>query len=351
MYRFMLFVWAFMPLCVHAMTCEYGQYLQNGNCISPDMGYYATDCDVPGEYTQLEYLESSGSQYIDSGVVAADDVGISADFYKKEPGDQVVVGGVSPSGQYISSMYINSASNMFLAWNGYNNGWSSGGVQLNKWYQTKLNLYNDRQSIVDGENYVVLNTPLGASDAYSLYLFALWWGDIGVAKNNFIGRVSNIKISKGNSLIRDFVPARRDSDSVLGMYDIVNHVFYVNQGSGEFVAGPSVSSCAGQIACTNAPENSVYTGAGHKNDCPWRCGEDFGYTSSNLCMPLCGAGITRLNTSSGVTVPLFQNANTAPSIHIKNNNGTCYADLVPGMTDNAIHVNYNGVTYHTVGVE
>lgn len=36
-------------------------------------------------------------------------------------------------------------------------------------------------------------------------------------------------------LVRDFVPVRRKSDSVLGMYDKVNGVFYTNAGTGNFV--------------------------------------------------------------------------------------------------------------------
>ena len=38
----------------------------------------------------------------------------------------------------------------------------------------------------------------------------------------------------------NLIPAQRDSDGVLGMYDTVNNVFYTNDGNGSFVAGPDV---------------------------------------------------------------------------------------------------------------
>jgi hypothetical protein len=39
---------------------------------------------------------------------------------------------------------------------------------------------------------------------------------------------------------RNFIPARRNSDGVLGMYDTVTNTFFTNSGTGEFIAGPIV---------------------------------------------------------------------------------------------------------------
>ena len=38
----------------------------------------------------------------------------------------------------------------------------------------------------------------------------------------------------------DLVPARHDSDGVLGMYDVVNGTFLTNAGLGAFIAGPAI---------------------------------------------------------------------------------------------------------------
>lgn len=54
-------------------------------------------------------------------------------------------------------------------------------------------------------------------------------------------RMYKFKIYDNNVLVRDFVPARRISDSVVGMYDTVTQTFFGNSGSGEFIAGPPVN--------------------------------------------------------------------------------------------------------------
>lgn len=38
-------------------------------------------------------------------------------------------------------------------------------------------------------------------------------------------------------MLLDMLPAMRDSDNVLGMYDLVNDVFYTNDGTGVFTGG------------------------------------------------------------------------------------------------------------------
>jgi hypothetical protein len=42
---------------------------------------------------------------------------------------------------------------------------------------------------------------------------------------------------EGDTLVQHMLPAKRNSDSVLGMYDVVNDVFYQNAGTGTFVGG------------------------------------------------------------------------------------------------------------------
>lgn len=40
-----------------------------------------------------------------------------------------------------------------------------------------------------------------------------------------------------NIVVRHFIPVVRNSDDKPGMYDLVNDVFYTNQGTGEFTWG------------------------------------------------------------------------------------------------------------------
>lgn len=112
--------------------------------------------------------------------------------------------------------------------------------------------------------------------------------------------------------------------------------------------------CKRCAPCTNAPENSEYTSFGQQgaNDCPWKCSTGYLVNSdATQCEPLCNTGITYLNTSTGVKVPLYANRRTNPSINIKINDNICYADLMSGRLNNAININYNSEIYHTVSAQ
>ena len=39
-----------------------------------------------------------------------------------------------------------------------------------------------------------------------------------------------------NNLIRNFIPALRQSDNVVGVLDLVGNVFYENMGAGKFTS-------------------------------------------------------------------------------------------------------------------
>ena len=45
----------------------------------------------------------------------------------------------------------------------------------------------------------------------------------------------SLKIWNGGTPMRDFVPARRESDNAVGLYDLVGDAFYANSGSGAFI--------------------------------------------------------------------------------------------------------------------
>lgn len=55
------------------------------------------------------------------------------------------------------------------------------------------------------------------------------------------GRIYGLILIKNDMLVRNMIPARRDSDGELGMYDMVNNIFYTNSGTGEFIDGPVVN--------------------------------------------------------------------------------------------------------------
>lgn len=49
-------------------------------------------------------------------------------------------------------------------------------------------------------------------------------------------------IADNDTLVRNFIPAKRNSDNAIGMYDTVTGTFYTNSGTGDFVAGAAIAN-------------------------------------------------------------------------------------------------------------
>ena len=79
-----------------------------------------------------------------------------------------------------------------------------------------------------------------------------------------IGKIYYFKIYVNNVLVRNFVPAKRKSDNVLGLYDLVNNAFYTNAGTGTFTAGHIVDVSvnpigSGTIGIETSGNNTILT--------------------------------------------------------------------------------------------
>ncbi len=112
------------------------------------------------------------------------------------------------------------------------------------------------------------------------------------------------------------------------------------------------------VSCTNLPANAEYIGYGTPvaddetevgDNCLWKCDDGYMISSDGAeCAKLCGLGYTKLNTSTGIVVPLYADKRTTPSINIGDVNAACHADLAPGRASGEINVMYNGTVYHTI---
>ena len=83
--------------------------------------------------------------------------------------------------------------------------------------------------------------------------------------------------------------------------------------------------------------------------CPMLCDSGYNFTYDGQCSKLCtnGLHVLRHGNDDGKGFPLYDTKNTTPSIVIPGENSNCYVNLTPGKGSNAIHVQYNNLTYHT----
>lgn len=194
-----------------------------GNQISVTTG----TSPVPDEYQLVEYLESNGTQYINTNAIAARNIGV-----------------------YLKAMPLTSQSTSFGQSNGNRLGFSllyqnrivlyynttyyltAIPVSVGNIYEYVFNYNNDgRLGLIN--NYV---TPQYADPSpFALFAFGLNYnGPIEMAPQ----RIYQLIITEDTHEIRNMYPVYRKADHKPGLYDIINNVFYTNQGSGEFTVGP-----------------------------------------------------------------------------------------------------------------
>ena len=53
-------------------------------------------------------------------------------------------------------------------------------------------------------------------------------------------KVYRLKIYEEDELVREYVPCYRESDNEIGLYELVNNVFYTNNGTGTFNKGNDI---------------------------------------------------------------------------------------------------------------
>ena len=199
---------------------------------------------LPAGYTELEYIEGTGTQYIDTGIIANDTTGFDTTFQKtvNNNSDAMIIGSRNGSDGRIWIDVDHSrggAGNLLVGWNAYFRTEYVAGLEK---LRVVLNYNNNRKAYInDVENVPAsqgLQSTLIAQNV-PMYLFC---ANVSGTGASYFGsfKLFNAKITADNTLVRDMIPARRDSDGVLGMYDTVSGQFFTNAGTGVFGEGPVV---------------------------------------------------------------------------------------------------------------
>ena len=204
---------------------------------------------LPNEYTQLEYIESSGTQYIDTGILLSNTDTFEITFQSAlNTLTSPVMGAISGGAGYTSTNNLcvtyttSSGLNDYAVYCDGNAGnaqhsWNGGNASDKLKHTIKYNGLNIAPTI-DGVDMAQLTptTLVANAPTVTTWLFGRNNTSTGTLSQNGI-RIYNVNIQgKGH-----FIPAKRNSDNVIGMYDTVSDRFFTNQGTGNFIAGPDTS--------------------------------------------------------------------------------------------------------------
>lgn len=199
------------------------------------------------EYTPVEYIESTGTQYIDSGLSTFDVYKIEAEAYNTFG---LVYSGTTYGGSLVGArasatdsvfQYGTGASNDFIG-----NGTSQTSLTKNtNTAKITLNYTKANYSITCG-NYNAsgsLNVVLGKP--FNMYVFAL--------NNNGTPSYGTFKLlylkmyDCYNNLMRDFIPVL-DTNNVPCLFDRTHGKFYYNIGTGSFSYGTAGTLVSKSVA-------------------------------------------------------------------------------------------------------
>lgn len=184
---------------------------------------------IPDAYQELSFVESSGSQYIKTGIMAE-----------------------NSTIKYDADITYSSSSNAIQLF-GSTGGYDFGLATTSNYAIDESNTTNTTYSLnkLDriiytadpSSNLITLsvngNEPITKENETfnggEIYLFATQSGDSAI--NYSSAKIGRFRIYKDTILVGDFVPCQRISDGELGFYNRATNTFLTNAGTNTFIAG------------------------------------------------------------------------------------------------------------------
>ena len=221
-----------------SQSCTYDGTLTPPATIPTKTGYTFkgwTVRDVPDGYTKLQYLQSSGAAYIDTQYTGNQNTEIITKSLVTTTG-RFVYGASTSSNSRAITAYVSASGNWRMASSAIAVS-NSSAYTINKIHNTK---HNKNGVWVDGVQIGSYTNITNFTTPYPLVIFGSNAGSTAGNSGNSGVRIYALSIKENDGLKRNFIPARHDSDNVVGMWDTVSKTFFTNAGTGSFIAGPVV---------------------------------------------------------------------------------------------------------------
>ncbi len=196
---------------------------------------------------EVEYIESGGSEYIDTGIKPTKDIHLVLDMAILNASANAAVFGLES--QTVSySMYRNTASSAYWGYT-HNDGsasWQNSGYPADTARHVfDFNRYiaasNAYYLVYDGrEPYKELAGSITKEGKYTLYLGGRRRGS-GAPSYYSSHRIWSCRIYDGETIVRDFVPWDYISGEK-GLWELTENKFYKSKNSGGYSAGGTIAT-------------------------------------------------------------------------------------------------------------
>ena len=241
-----------------------GQYIQIDN--DTDFPAPITNFAIKGEtiqgklpagYTQLDYIENT-----DTSMMAYFDTGVQLGTSNFEISAGVKFTATLSSESPILSIWTST----YDYWNLFKTGGNidcytqahniiTNGATVGTWFDYKLKRSGTSWTLSDGVHTDITWT-YSPSNTNNTTLKINARGDVSTGHKTS-AQYSYIKIIVGETVVKDYIPAMRNSDRKIGFFDLIGQTFIASVGTNDFTAGHTIPSLtAKQTVFTTTGQNN-----------------------------------------------------------------------------------------------
>ncbi len=190
---------------------------------------------LPSGYTELEYIQTDGNSWVDTGYIPNGKPTIKTKLYTPALTSQLWGCRWTPAPTYDTlGAIVGSGGNLTIYYGLYED--------------SKYTVFsNYRTGVIHtfelGENFIIYDgstTNISRENISSTYSFTVGgFNNNGEINQTGVSRIYSMEVKESGNMMLYLIPAKNAS-GVVGMYDTVSGTFFTNAGSGTFVAGPEI---------------------------------------------------------------------------------------------------------------
>lgn len=185
---------------------------------------------LPEGFTRLSYIQSDGGQYIDTGFKPSHQTRVVMDIEPLNAGTCAYFGSRSSTASYTDAFVMWLLSALSLR-----SDYGSVNVSQPVANSVMRVTIDKNRNVTEWGDTIITNTASEFTGSYNLTLLTQNTGGT-VDTRKMQAKLYSCQIYENDILVRDFVPCTNE-DGTVGLYDIVDSTFYMNAGTGGFVAG------------------------------------------------------------------------------------------------------------------
>ena len=187
---------------------------------------------LPEGYAQLEYIQSSGAQWIDTWFTPDQDTRIIYDCERLS----------TVSAEHFFGVRTGNAAKEAFCFYIYNSGWR---YAYNNYVAAGNGPSTGRYAFDANKNVMTINGNMTLKSTYAKFkasatatLFSMRSVNSGISYGSH--KLFSCQIYNNGTLTRNFIPCK-DPTGAVGLYDLIGQKFYGNAGTSSFTAGPVVT--------------------------------------------------------------------------------------------------------------